>query len=99
MLNRHAQNNRRFYCQGCLICESVMGRESGIPDVLRYMMDHNSYGKTDYARRLFRELPENVRNSLASRDYSPAERACPRNIEIGKAMREAGRILGNGSTV
>jgi len=98
MLNRHAQNNRRFYCQGCLSCESVMGRESGIPDILRYMMYHNSYGKTDYARRLFRELPENVRNSLASRDYSPAERACPRNIEIGKAMREAGRILGNGST-
>jgi hypothetical protein len=76
-----------------------MGRESGIPDVLRYMMYHNSYGKTDYARRLFRELPENMRNSLASRDYSPAERACPRNIEIGKVMREAGRILGNGSTV
>ena len=99
MLNRHAQNNRRFYCQGCLSCESVMGRESGIPDILRYMMYHNSYGKTDYARRLFRELPENMRNSLASRDYSPAERACPRNIEIGKVMREAGRILGNGSTV
>lgn len=98
MLNRHAQNNHKFYCQGCLSCESVMGRESGIPDILRYMMYNNSYGKTDYARRLFRELPENVRNSLASRDYSPAERACPRNIEIGKAMREAGRILGNGST-
>ena len=99
MLNRHAQNNRKFYCQGCLNCESVMGRESGIPDILRYMMYHNSYGKTDYARRLFRELPETVRNSLASRDYSAAERACPHNIEIGKAMREAGRILGNGSIV
>ena len=97
MLNRHAQNNRRFYCQGCLSCESVMGRESGIPDILRYMMYHNSYGKTDYARRLFRELPENVRNSLASRDYSPAEHACPYNIELGKAMKEAARILGNGS--
>jgi len=94
MLNRLAQFNRSLYCQGCMRCESVMGSESGIPDVLRYMMYFNSYGKTDDARRLFRELPEPVRNSLALRDYSPAERACPNRIEIGRAMREAVSMLG-----
>jgi hypothetical protein len=65
-----------------------------IPDVLRYMMYYNSYCKTDDARRLFRELPEPVRNSLALRDYSTAEVVCPNKIEIGKAMREAIRMLG-----
>jgi predicted aldo/keto reductase-like oxidoreductase len=99
VLDKHAQNNRKFYCRGCLSCESVMGVESGIPDVLRYMMYYTSYAKRDNARRLFMELPESVRNSLALRDYSPAERVCPNRIEIGKAMREAARILGNGSIV
>jgi len=94
MLNRLAQFNRNLYCQGCMRCESVMGAESRIPDVLRYMMYFNSYGKTDDARRLFKELPDSVRNSLALRDYSPAERACPNKIEIGKAMRKAFTMLG-----
>jgi predicted aldo/keto reductase-like oxidoreductase len=96
VLDKHAQNNCSLYCHGCMRCEYVMGSETRIPEVLRYMMYYNSYGKTDDARRLFRELPETVRNSLASRDYLPAERACPNRIEIGKAMREAARILGNG---
>ena len=97
MLDKHARNSLSLYCHGCMKCASVMGSDSRIHDVLRYMMYYNSYGRTDDARRLFRELPGTVRNSLASRDYSPAERACPYNIEIGKAMREAARVLGNGS--
>jgi len=56
-------------------------------------MYYNSYGKTNDARRLFRELPEIVRNSLASRDYSRAERVCPNHVEIGKAMRRAVNLL------
>jgi predicted aldo/keto reductase-like oxidoreductase len=95
MLGKLAQNNHSLYCHGCMRCESVMGSGARIPDVLRYLMYYNSYGKTDDARRLFRELPVTVKNSLASRDYSLAERACPNRIEIGKAMREAARILGN----
>lgn len=94
MLDKLAQYNRTLYCQGCMRCASVMGSESWIPDVLRYMMYYNSYGKTDDARRLFRELPEPVRNRLPLRDYSLVERACPNKIKIGKAMREAARILG-----
>jgi len=93
MLDNLARNNRNLYCQGCMRCESVLGSESRVPDVLRYMMYYNSYGKTNDARRLFRELPEIVRNSLASRDYSRAERVCPNHVEIGKAMRRAVNLL------
>jgi uncharacterized protein len=94
MLDRLAQYNRSYYCHGCLRCESCMDSESRIPDVLRYMMYFNSYGKTDDARRLFRELPEHIKSGLASRDYSAAERACPNKIKIGKAMQEAVRLMG-----
>ena len=94
MLDKLAHNNRNLYCKGCMRCESVMGSESRIHDVLRYMMYYNSYGKTDDARRLFSELPEPVKNSLVLKDYSPAEGACPNKIKIGKVMREAFGLLG-----
>jgi len=94
ILEKHAQNNRSLYCQGCMHCESVMGDEGRIPDVLRYMMYYNSYGKTDDAKRLFKELPDPVRKGIASRDYLPAERVCPNSIEIGRAMRKAAVMLG-----
>jgi predicted aldo/keto reductase-like oxidoreductase len=93
MLDNLARNNRDLYCQGCMHCESVLGPGSRVPDVLRYMMYYNSYGKTDDARRLFGELPEIIRNKMASRDYSLAERICPNNVEIGKAMRRAVSLL------
>jgi predicted aldo/keto reductase-like oxidoreductase len=93
MLRRYAENTRSQYCQGCTKCASVMGADSRIHDVLRYMMYYNSYGERDRAREEFRRLPEYVRDSLASRDYSPAERVCPNRIEIGRAMKEAARIL------
>jgi hypothetical protein len=94
MLNRLTHANRDFYCQGCMICESAMSSESRIHDILRYMMYYNSYGERDEARRLFRALPASVKNSLASKDYSTAENACPRNIKISKMMRKAAKILG-----
>jgi predicted aldo/keto reductase-like oxidoreductase len=95
MLNRLAQANRSLYCQGCMRCESAMPSECRIHDIMRYMMYYNSYGEKDEARRLFRALPASLRKGLASKDYSPAENACPRNIKIGKMMRKAVRILGS----
>jgi len=94
MLNRVATANRDFYCQGCMLCESAMASENRIHDILRYMMYYNSYGERDEARRLFRALPPNLKSGLASKDYSPAEKVCPRNIKIGKMMRKALKILG-----
>jgi uncharacterized protein len=94
MLYRVAEETRDNYCLGCMKCVSVMGAESRIPDIMRYMMYYNSYGEKDNARRQFSELPETAKNSLASADYSSAEGLCPQRIRIGEAMREAVRILG-----
>jgi predicted aldo/keto reductase-like oxidoreductase len=94
MLDRLALSNRGFYCKGCMSCESAIGRDGAVPDILRYMMYYNSYGKKDDARRLFSELPEHIKDGIALKDYTSAESACPNGIRIGKAMREAVRILG-----
>lgn len=82
-----------FYCQGCGKCMAAMGNETRIPDVMRYMMYFNSYHETDRARALYRELPAEFRNSLASMDFSPAESVCPHDLKIGEVMRRASLTL------
>ena len=84
-----SQSTCGLYCRACLKCEIAMGEETRIPDILRYVMYFNSYQETDNARNLFKMLPDQVRRNIASTDYTPAERACPNRIEIGKLMREA----------
>jgi uncharacterized protein len=93
MLNMLADATRSSYCPGCGKCISVMGAESRIPDIMRYMMYYNGYGERDRARKLFGELPAALRDGLAVRDYSPAESVCPHNIQISKVMREASLLL------
>lgn len=94
MLSQLADSNRNFYCKGCMMCESEMKSESMIPDTLRYMMYYNSYNERDEAISLFREIPEDIRRTMQSKDYSPAELICPNKIKIAKAMKEAISILG-----
>lgn len=93
MLKELADSTSSFYCAGCGKCIAVMGAESRIPDVIRYMMYHPSYGERDRARKLFRELLTALRDSLAARDYSPAESVCPHRIQIGKVMKDATLLL------
>ena len=93
MLNMLAEAGRSYYCQGCGECIAAMGVENRIPDIMRYMMYYNSYGERDRARSLFRELPATLRNTLASKDYSPAEAVCPHGIQIGNIMKKASVML------
>jgi uncharacterized protein len=83
-----------FYCRGCGTCNQVMGMDTRIPDVLRYMMYYNSYGETEEARRLYREITGNTRRILLSTDFTPAERKCPQKIEIRRLINEAEELLG-----
>jgi len=94
VLARMAADMCGGYCHGCMRCEAAMASGTRIPDVLRYMMYHNSYREKDEAKALFRQLPGSVRTALATGDFSRAERACPNGIQIGEAMKEAVRLLG-----
>ena len=60
---------------------------------MHYMIYYNSYNERDDARELSRQIPDNIRSAIASRDYSRAERICPNGIKIGRAMREAVSLL------
>jgi len=93
-LKTHDEKTCSGYCAGCAdICERAMGGDTRIADVMRYLMYYHSYQDTGRAREDFCQLPPMVKRRMAALDYTPAEKACPRNLPIGNLMREAARIL------
>ena len=60
---------------------------------MRYLMYYNSYGEQAEARRLFAQIPTNVRNKLLSVDYSLAESWCPQRLPIHELIIEAVSVL------
>lgn len=94
LLERFASETSQNYCGGCgSICHDAVGGAAPISDVMRCLMYYRDYGERDLAREVFAGLPDRARERLARIDYSRAEKACPRKLEISKLMREALEIL------
>ncbi|MFA5554620.1 MAG: aldo/keto reductase [Phycisphaerae bacterium] len=82
------------YCAGCAeICEKASPEMPYVRDIMRYLMYHDSYGDTIYARELFAQIPSSVRAKLIQADYSRAEALCPQHMPISRLMTEAARKL------
>ncbi|MFC1781001.1 aldo/keto reductase [Planctomycetota bacterium] len=87
---QYAQATCSGYCAGCSqICDSALGGNSYVRDIMRYLMYYNSYGSKEMARELFAEIPLNIRNHLLQTDYSLAEARCPQHIPISEYITEA----------
>ena len=94
LLNKYAVETRSDYCAGCTdICEQALGENIPVGDVMRFLMYSRSYGDLHRARSEFDQLPQHVKEKLASLDYTAAEKCCPQKIAIGRLMREAVREL------
>jgi predicted aldo/keto reductase-like oxidoreductase len=94
VLKQYAEATCSGYCAGCTdICNSALPDMPYVSDVMRYLMYFNSYGDNDRARKLFAQIPRDVRNRLLSTDYGPAELCCPQHLPIGKLMAEAVKKL------
>jgi hypothetical protein len=52
-------------------------------------MYYESYGEHDEARKLFAQIPANVRNKLLSTDFAPVEALCPQHLPISSLVAEA----------
>ncbi len=78
------------YCAGCAnICDSALPQTPYVSEIMRYLIYYNSYGEKDRARKLFAQIPSEVRNKLLSADYGQAEARCPQHLPIAKLMAEA----------
>lgn len=94
MLTQYAEETRRDYCSGCEhLCSQVLAGKVSINDVMRCLMYFHSYQDPGLARSTFKTLPAQTRELLTQLDFSEAERSCPRNLPIGRLMREAATLL------
>jgi hypothetical protein len=92
-LNELACAESTGYCGGCgNLCQTATG---GLPvnDVMRCLMYHREYDQPGLGKNVFAELPDAVRQTLATADFSRAEAVCPHKLEIAKLMREAVETL------
>jgi predicted aldo/keto reductase-like oxidoreductase len=90
---RYAAATRNVTCDGCdHLCSAALNSPVEIGTTLRYLMYHDSYGKRDRARELFRELPPEAR-SFSHLDFSSAAAACPHGLDINRLMRRAADVL------
>jgi hypothetical protein len=56
-------------------------------------MYFHSYQDFGLARSTFETLPTQTKELLTQLDFSEAENSCPRNLPIGKLMREAATLF------
>ncbi len=94
VLSQYAEESCQGFCAGCAsICGAVIGENVPVNEVMRSLMYLRDYGEPELARQTFAALPEDVRQRLASIDYSKAEAACPQNLAIADLMRQASELL------
>ncbi len=90
VFSQYAKATCDGYCAGCAdICNAVLPDTPYVSDIMRYLMYYNSYGEQAEARRLFAQIPTDVRSKLLSTDYSVAEAHCPQHLRIHEMVTEA----------
>jgi predicted aldo/keto reductase-like oxidoreductase len=90
---RYAAHTRSITCDGCdHLCGRAIDAGVDIGTTLRYLMYHDTYGKKDRAKELFRELPPEAR-SFSEVDFTPARLACPHGLDVGSLMKRAAAVL------
>jgi predicted aldo/keto reductase-like oxidoreductase len=89
-LAEYAKATCSGYCAGCSrICHSVLPDTPCIADVMRCLMYYNSYGDHAEAKRLFAQIPSELRRKLPSLDCRLAEARCPQRLPISELVAEA----------
>ena len=91
-LRRFVRENGRDYCHFCGRCEGSCPAGIATTSVQRALAYHESYGKTERARGLYRELGSG-RTVAACQDCGRCEAACPYGVRIRTRLQEAHRLL------
>ncbi len=94
VLAEYARATCSNYCAGCgHICEAAVPQVPCISEIMRFLMYNNSYGDSARARRLFAQIPPDIRARLTKVDYTAAQRRCPQQLPIARLIAEAVRKL------
>jgi predicted aldo/keto reductase-like oxidoreductase len=78
------------YCRpGCDGCMTACPYEVPIPDILRYRLYFNNYGREKYAMGLYRKIPESRSAAMCSNCSGICESACSFNLAIRTKLLRA----------
>ncbi len=92
-LNQLAALTSSYACNGCSqFCETALDNKVAIADPLRFLMYHESYGKKERARELFREIPPHARQ-FDQVDLAKASAVCPQGIDLATRLNEVKALL------
>jgi predicted aldo/keto reductase-like oxidoreductase len=92
-LQRYAHATRGVACDGCdHLCRKGLAAPIPVAATLRYLMYHDSYGKQEEARALYRALPEEARR-VGGLDFSSASEACPHGLDLKLHLERAAEVL------
>lgn len=91
LLDRYAVTSSGDYCAGCgRICSLAVSNAVPVHDVMRCLMYARSYQDFTLAKATFDSLMgHHSKEWLNQLDLKKAERACPRNLPIGRMVKEA----------
>jgi uncharacterized protein len=94
LLAQYADETYSDYCAGCgRFCSQSLDESVPINDIMRCLMYIHSYQDLTLARSAFETLPMQARALLTRLDFKKAEQSCPRNLPIGRMMKEARQLL------
>jgi predicted aldo/keto reductase-like oxidoreductase len=78
------------YCRpGCNGCMNACPYEVPIPDILRYRLYFNNYGREKYAMGLYKRLPESRSAAMCSNCRGLCESSCSFNLAIRTKLLRA----------
>ena len=87
-LARHVRATWGDYCRMCGTCLSVCPKGIDVPDIKRYVMYYERYGKTRYAVNSYRNLPP-AATILGCSQCGECETSCPYGLSIVQELRRA----------
>jgi predicted aldo/keto reductase-like oxidoreductase len=92
-LATYANASGRYFCRRCGNCDTATPDRIPIFNVMESLMYARGYGAMDLAKKIFTQIPAELRAKLTSADFSEAERRCPQRMLISQLMKEAHQEL------
>lgn len=89
----YVAKNSKDYCHMCGICQASCPSLVPTAEILRILAYHQSYGKTDLARKLYSELRQE-QGGFSCENCGECERVCPYRVSVRKKIKEASLLLG-----
>jgi uncharacterized protein len=87
-LTAHLKNIRPSYCSMCGSCEGTCSKGLPVPEILRYLMYAENYGRFSLGRQEYASLPEHL-TSVRCSDCSRCTVQCANGVQVVQRVSRA----------